>query len=304
MRVLNYCRLWGCGRWSVLYAYRIAFVQCKMTASASTSPLHVKMSWRRGKTSGWTAFDLEQRRKKGVEPEAKNESSPSISNSMDQIQNVSKNNSATKTVLEKSFVSVLQHSVNFPTFENRGDMGGKKMEIGSFDTSEYVNERNSVRDVVKALEMLKELHPWADQSLIEDVFVGVNNDVDKASALLKLMVSSEQSYKERKVAETEESKSNFEEFLLVENKSDTDLFEVSSLLDGLKGLKGDNTELTDEHASSEMLLHDDSHADIVLNSIKYIPTQPEWEEDDVYLLHRKEALRMMRCVAADSLIPF
>jgi hypothetical protein len=33
---------------------------------------------------------------------------------------------------------------------------------------------------------------------------------------------------------------------------------------------------------------------LILGHLKSIPVEPEWEEDDVYLSHRKNALRMMR----------
>ncbi|KAL3528162.1 hypothetical protein ACH5RR_012818 [Cinchona calisaya] len=270
---------------------------CKMTTSANASPQHMKMSCRRGRTSGWTAFDLEQRGKQGVEPEPKNESFPSISSSIGQIQNVSKN-TPNKIAWKKPFASVLQNSVNFLTSENCNDMGEKKMQVGSSRMSEYVNNNiNGVIEPVNAYDILKELHPWADQSLIEDVLAGVINDVDKASTLLKLMVSSGQNYKESELTETKESNADCKEPLVDENDRATDLTELSCL----DGLMTRNEELTDEHASSgKMLLCDDSHIKMILNSVKHLPVEPEWEEDDIYLVQRKEARRMMRSASRQS----
>ncbi|XP_027075234.1 uncharacterized protein [Coffea arabica] len=302
-----------------------------MTISSCARPLDAKMSWRRGKTSGWTAFDLEHRRKQGLEPEAKGESFPEISSSMDQDQKAL-TNTANKTALDKPFASLLQGAVNFPIKQKCSDMDEQKFQGGSSSASaDYLNAMNGVKDAFEANEMLKELHPWADQSLIEDVLAGVNYDVDKASSLLKMMVSYEQSYNDAKVIGTEELKFNHKESLVNENKSlaekDTKLAQVSCFLEGhvyknnqdltdeaekdinlaqmsclLEGpVCKNNQDLTDEHTSSrKMLLHDVSATKMILNSIKYLPIEPEWEEDDLYLIKRKDARKMMSSASRNS----
>ncbi|KAF9660860.1 hypothetical protein SADUNF_Sadunf19G0007600 [Salix dunnii] len=39
---------------------------------------------------------------------------------------------------------------------------------------------------------------------------------------------------------------------------------------------------------------------LILGHLKSIPVEPEWEEDDLYLSHRKNALRMMRLASRHS----
>ncbi|XP_027179579.1 uncharacterized protein LOC113778380 [Coffea eugenioides] len=262
-----------------------------LTTSASVQPLDTKMSRRRGKTSGCTAFDLEHRRKQRLEPEARDEFFPAISSSMEQSQKAL-TNIANITASEKHFASLLQDAVKFQIKPKRGDMHEKKLQGGC---------SSGVKDALKANGMLKELHPWADQCLIEDVLAGVDYDVDKASSLLKMMVSSEQKYNNIKITGTDELKFNRKKSLVNENKSlaekDTDLSQVMRLLEGL--VLSNNGDLTDERASSRrMLLHDVFATKMILNSIKSLPI--EREEDDVYLAQRKEAQKMTSSASRNS----
>lgn len=257
-------------------------LKCKSIPSTSASALQTKMS-RRGKAVGWAAFDLEQRRKLGLEPQAMIESFPSVSSS---ISRHSKN----VALLEKPFASVLQQSVNIPTLRHESNLHESQLPVCSPNacrrTTELVTEYISERSAKKALEMLKEIHPWADGGLIEDVLACTSDNVDKASTLLEEMVSSENCM-ENKDFETNALKSDTKESPLDGNKLSAgmtlDLAELTCHLQ--EGLNSNNANLKHEY---------DADLKMILDSMKHVTIEPEWEEDDVYLIHRKDALQMMR----------
>lgn len=251
------------------------------------------MSLRKGKTSGWTAFHLEQRRKMGLEPEASTESFPPVSSSVSKnIQNIA--------LLEMPFRSVLQNSDNFPSRNSHVNLSKKQLSVGSsitsMSTAELVNEYKCGRDHNNDLhKILKEIHPWADGSLIKDVLAGTDNNVCKASALLEEMVSLEENYKRCKDFENKDLKLIAEEGVVGRNDllsdRNMDLAELTCLLQD--GLKSNNSEFNHEC---------DTDLKILQNSLKCSTIEPEWEEDDVYLIHRKEALKKTRFVVSNLLI--
>lgn len=264
----------------------------RVKSDTSASPLHTNMSSRKGKTSGWAAFHLEQRRKMGLEPEASTESFPPVSSSVSKnIQNVA--------LLEMPFRSVLQNSDNFPSRNNHVNMSKKKLPVGSsinsMSTAELVSEYKCERDHNNdAHKILKEIRPWADGSLIADVLAGTDNNVCKASALLEEMFSSEENYKRCKDFENKDLKPITEEGVVGRNDlladGNMDLADLTSLLQ--EGLKSNNSEFNHEC---------NTDLKILLNSLKCSIIEPEWEEDDVYLIHRKEALKKMRYIVSNLL---
>ncbi|RVX21178.1 hypothetical protein CK203_002319 [Vitis vinifera] len=226
------------------------------------------MSSASGKSPGWAAFDLKQRQKQGLEPELDKEPYPPIPSSFTSLRPC--RNSASNGCSGRSFSSLLT----------------KVAEVSN---------------LVIAFNKLKELYSWADNSLIEDIMAAVDNDIDKASTLLGAMVStgSFEENKETSIVELNSTSGNpYENCKLQADNgvflgNGTVLSELSSTIGDL--LIDNNKGLTDECGSSGKNLFDDA-ADmtLILGRMKSIPIEPEWEEDDVYLSHRKDAIRFMR----------
>ncbi|CAI9108938.1 OLC1v1008650C3 [Oldenlandia corymbosa var. corymbosa] len=270
-----------------------------MASPAKSRPLDMKSSWKKGKISGWTAFDREKRHNDGGESEAETESFPSLSSSVEQIQNFLGNANG-RIVLEKPFTSVLRGPVNvFASGTNQYEMKRETPQVGSSNMSGNVN--NGVTDVTIAYDMLKKNHSWADQSLIEDVLAGLNYDVDEASTLLASMVSSENNSEENPLnANKELTSNNGNEFLLHESSADQHVH-LSAPNCLVEDLNVDHREYQDEQVSFEKIyVHDDLNSENSRIGIKYLPIEPEWEEDDIYLVYRKDALRSMRSASQHS----
>ncbi|RVW55293.1 hypothetical protein CK203_089030 [Vitis vinifera] len=216
------------------------------------------MSSASGKSPGWAAFDLKQRQKQGLEPELDKEPYPPIPSSFTSLRPC--RNSASNGCSGRSFSSLLVPSVNFPTLEENKDC--KKPMQGGNSGNKQQTKVAEVSNLVIAFNKLKELYSWADNSLIEDIMAAVDNDIDKASTLLGAMVST----------------GSFEE-----NK-ETSIVELNST----SGNPYENCKL---QADNGVFLGNDMT--LILGRMKSIPIEPEWEEDDVYLSHRKDAIRFM-----------
>ncbi|KAK4394263.1 hypothetical protein Sango_1897100 [Sesamum angolense] len=221
-----------------------------MSASTSESPVAGNRAKAKS-TLGWMAFDLKQRRKQqGLESDNDCEAYPSLSGpTVPQNKN--------QTLLREPFSSVVVASTDFPSIietKNRnlqrpGPVSnsclGTAVNIGSEATAE-------------AYRKLNHLHPWADESLIQDVLAGVNNNTEEALSLLEGMLISE-----NKDAKNMEVKSN------------------GMILNPFTS-----------KASPALLLH-------AAKSLPVAP-EPDWEEDDVYLIHRKDAIRLIRSASRHS----
>ncbi|CAN1342682.1 Polyadenylate-binding protein-interacting protein 7, partial [Linum perenne] len=132
-----------------------------------------------------------------------------------------------------------------------------------------------------SLEKLKELHSWADSSLIEDILAAAYGDVAKASSLLKEMCSSG----------TNNSNVN-KKRVLSGNTTDlaAEIADLSSTIEN--ALRGTHEPVQFNDATTNMKL--------VLQHLRAIPVEPEWEEKDIYLSHRKDAIKMMRSASQHS----
>ena len=243
-----------------------------------------RMSRGRGKTPGWAAFDLKQRQKQNLEGDAIKDPFPPIANTLTppvSSQNLMKNN--------KPFSSVLLPSVDFATLAENGKYKNPTLVGDSSGTCSNKNmEKNSH---VLVVNKLKELHHWADKSLIEDILEAADNNMDRASNLLEVLVAND-SIEENKQTPNVELNSTDKSFILGKTMNLTD---VSSTLDNC--LKYNSKELVDENDSFGRKFPDETlHEKLIIDQLKSIPVEPEWEEDDVYLIHRKDALKMMRCV--------
>lgn len=241
------------------------------------------MSWGRGKTPGWAAFDLKQRQKQNLEGDVIEDPFPPIANTLTPpvpSQNLMKNN--------KPFSSVLLPSVDFATLAENGKYKNPTLVGDSSGTSSSKNmEKNSH---VLVVNKLKELHQWADKSLIEDILEAADYNMDRASNLLEVLVAND-SIEENKQTPHVDSNSTDKSFIPGKTMNLTDL---SSTLDNC--LKYNSKELVDENDSFGRKFPDTLDKKLIIEQLKSVPVEPEWEEDDVYLIHRKDALKMMRCV--------
>ncbi|XP_065874438.1 uncharacterized protein [Euphorbia lathyris] len=241
-----------------------------------------KNSQSRGKSQGWAAVDLKNRQKK---PQfVDNDAFPPL-----------QTNSTTSLLPlpGRSFSSVVQSSAEFADCNKRTPLSNSSL----IDVTE-----RDIRDF--ALAKLQQLHSWADQGLIEDVMATVNNDTDKATALLTEMVSSDDS--EVKLETKEMNISDCYDFQCRkgEKASDfaADIADLSSTLED--ALEFAHKELMDIHTAHEQMLPDSESATanmkLILGHLKSLPVEPEWEENDVYLSHRRNALKMMRLASRHS----
>ncbi|XP_076886038.1 uncharacterized protein LOC143535757 [Bidens hawaiensis] len=131
-----------------------------------------------------------------------------------------------------------------------------------------------VENVSRVNEKLKVEHPWANENLIEDIMAAVDNDIDKASALLNEMAPHGR-LQEKKITELDH---NIEEV----------------------GLTATNDERLNEHNSSGSVLLGVNVPLGFMMDMSMIPVEPEWEDDDMYQMHRKEAIRAMRLASCHS----
>lgn len=268
-------------------------VRNKMTFS-DRSPLK-KVSRARGQSSGWAAFDLKQRQKYNVESEAEKDSFPPIGSSdfMEHGDKLIKK----KHFPVKTFSSVLLPDKTFQSLKG----GNRESTIFGSDSGGKYGGTTAQEDVNLATKKLKEQHPWAENSLIEDVLAVVSNNVGKALTLFETMASA----------------GNFEECRITSNpgpatsddipsdeKTDENLtlgkfkneipFRYS--LVGHLNNNNNNKDLEDRNASSDQKLPDDDNLRCKIGLLNSVPVEPEWEEeeDDIYIRHRKDALKTMR----------
>ncbi|XP_028808779.1 uncharacterized protein LOC114763322, partial [Neltuma alba] len=279
----------------------------KLTMSARSSLK--KMSQAKGQSSGWAAFDFKQRQKQGLESEVAQDPFPAIAskrNSLPQGEKMLRNNHA----LLKSFSSVLLPSINFPAAKENGN---NKTMFLSGDSGGNHRSAVPLKDATLATKKLKEQHCWAENSLIEDVLATVSNDISKASTFLEAMASSV-NFEEHIMASAVNSEDQNESIvprsaaladipcdkankgLALENP--TDLAPFGSTHSGHhkdydKDHEGGKTSLVQSFSGHENLRFNTG----LLNSV---PVEPEWEEDDVYLSHRMNALRVMRSASRHS----
>ncbi|RWR78676.1 Smr protein/MutS2 C-terminal [Cinnamomum micranthum f. kanehirae] len=237
--------------------------------TTSSSPLHLKMSQTRHRSSGWAAFDLKHGQKQCSKPELNADPFPPIleTTSAGVAGNLARNHCQ----LTRPFSSVVQPSSDFQVLTS-GSKIGMPVNNSNRKMNNQITEESSMTPI---LAKLRQLHSWADDSLVEDILTTVNNDQEKASALLKAMVSSG----------SEDSKKKVQEL--------SPVFE--------NHLCNEKTELMNEADSLENQPSDCTAAvKFVPGHLFSIPIEPEWEEDDVYFRHRKEAIKIMRSSSQHS----
>ncbi|OVA07442.1 Smr protein/MutS2 C-terminal [Macleaya cordata] len=267
----------------------------KMTISASTS--HSKML-ARGRSAGWAAFDLKQQEKQGLRPESETDPYPPIANALTSIPLNGVVNGRSSSV--RSFSSVVQPSIDSPNLMGNGhDFKGQLLVASS--------SRKLGNKVVTDLDKLNELHNWADDCLIEDILGAVNNDFSRASALLQSMVSSGSSKGTIKPSLAENC-SSFEDRILDKQSEQADIdvclektTDSMGMSFALEECLFEQKEEKGEGFSSDTNLSDNTTpVKLISRQFIFAPVEPEWEEDDVYLSHRKDAIRAVRSAAQHS----
>ncbi|XP_009333772.2 uncharacterized protein LOC103926683 [Pyrus x bretschneideri] len=253
------------------------------------------MSRARDESGGWAAFDLKQRQKKGLEPQVYKDPFLTIPNTLTSLHprvNVPRNND----LPGRPFSTLLLPSVDCST-SAENSVGKRPLLDGDSSGKQYT----SVEDNTSSMKKIMDLYPWADDFLIEDIMVAMDNDMDKASILLKQWFPPAAVERITKLAFQKNNSSS--------NVSLSDREYVPQSPSGISNrnstiqncLKENKIELlTGDDYGVQKLAIDAANRKLVLGSLESVPIEPEWEEDDVYLKHRKDALRMMRSASQHS----
>lgn len=256
------------------------------------------MSWMKGKSSGWTAFDLKQRQKQGLESEVQNDPFPPVSTSVNTaLVDVRGKLRRNHEPSEKSFSSVLLPPSKFAAltgkkdYGNRESGGGRKSKPGTLILP--ANSHDS------AFMKLKKMNSWADDNLIRDILISTEDNFEMALDFLEGMVSAGK--------EGEEPTSKNEGYSSDNRRSEYTTVgrTITSSVRRAARSTCEDAGKYDLHASngssdlvnasdSEKFSDDISELDSIIQRLQSIPVEPEWEEDDLYLSHRKDALKMMR----------
>lgn len=257
----------------------------------------------RGKSSGWTAFTLKQQTH-GHESEVDRDPYPPISSSHSSLYN-SQNIRRNPNLQVRPFSSVIPCSVKSQTSARKKD--SKNPMLSANSTSQEQSGSLVIQETSHdmTIEKLNRLHSWADSSLIEDIMLAVDNDIEKASAILNGMDSSSGEDKEAKIAEMSSDdgcmkcdKMYYEKFSLKR----LDFAAEDDPADKYKALTDINTsygEKPSELASINTTFgvnfsNTAGNMESMMELLCSVPVEPEWEEDDLYLNLRKEAIKMMR----------
>ncbi|AED93178.1 unnamed protein product [Arabidopsis thaliana] len=261
------------------------------------------MSWMKGKSSGWTAFDLKQRQKQGLESEVEGDPFPPVSTSVNASFGVRGRLRRNHEPSEKSFSSVLLPPSRFPALTENKDCGNQ--ERGGCCRRKPDTLSLPVNSHDLAFTKLKEMNSWADDNLIRDVLLSTEDDFEMALAFLKGMVSSGK--------EDEEPTSKIEGYSSDNRRSEYRTFEktvTSSVKMAARSTfedagkydleNSDGSSFLVNASDNEKFPDDISELDSIIQRLQSIPIEPEWEEDDLYLSHRKDALKVMRSASNHS----
>lgn len=254
------------------------------------------MSWVRGKSSGWAAVNLKQQ-KRGLQDEIEPESFPPISTTLSSLPphgNLHRVDSRSG----RPFSSALLPSADSLTLPETS--GAKKTVLGD---SSIQGGKKVIEEIFLALRKLKELHSWADFRLIEDVMEAVNNNINEASILLKAMVSNEtfennnemstlglHSYNDISCSGKNNVSVPLEKTVNIPILSST----IKNVHQNNIACDEDDTKLIEDNYCERNFFHNVGNPKLSLGCSNSVPIEPEWEEDDIYLSHRKDAISMIR----------
>lgn len=235
------------------------------------------------KTSGWAAFGLQQRQKQHLGSETEEDPFPPITTAQSPLQTC-RNINRFNDFPRKPFSSTLRPSSDFPVLANKMETGSKsQLHVGDSSKSQSQLSKASL-DTKNAIrfEKLKEVHEWADDGLIKDIMGAVDNDIDKASNLLEGMALNS-------MFRAVEGQHNAYGHSL-NDTSRKDVYFASR-----KNAVLDEPSKTGDYKN--FASDDSAKAKLILGDQIFVPFETEWEEDnDVYAIHRKDAIRMMRYV--------
>lgn len=255
----------------------------------------IRPARQRAKVSGWAAFDVQQR---GGVPNTGGDRFPPLSipssSSSHYIHRKPSQGSVidNNSLKEKNTASaVVRHedisfmSVNSRTKPCKGF--AQLIEKAAVKPGNFIDPHpnpslastpmlHCVTDHVKhkkvAVEKLQALYSWADENLIEDILMAVNYNFEQASASLQSMAVMD----------------------LPESLDPSDAYEAFENSQPDKSSEGSCPLLP------ECLGFENLHLTSARGHTPTAPPEPEWEEEDVYLKHRKEALRMLRAAERHS----
>ncbi|XP_038898473.1 uncharacterized protein LOC120086100 [Benincasa hispida] len=270
-------------------------------------PYSNDLSWVTGNYPGWEEFNLKQHNR-GLQDETDLEPLPPMltgHSSLPPCESLHRVYGCSG----KSFSSVPRASADSLTSPE--NYGAKKTIP---DDSSIQSGKKVVEESADGLAFwkLKELHSWADFSLIVDIMEAVNNNFNEASTLLKTMVSSDNFDINDEMSTLVLDSAND---LLCNGKNDvsTSLERTanipipSSTLKDVQGVHQNNnaceenyTKLFENNYFERNFFHNAGYPKIGLGLSKSVPIEPEWEEDDIYLSHRKDAIAMMRSASQHS----
>ncbi|KAG6628212.1 uncharacterized protein LOC122297128 [Carya illinoinensis] len=241
------------------------------------------MSRGKSKSPGWAAFDLKHRQKQGLDfdPHIPEEDPfPPIRSSL--------------TPPDPTNIMPFS-SLLIPSLDN-GNRKKTATTVG--DSSNNFVQQD---DRVLAVQKLKELHRWADNSLLEDVLAAADDNVDSASAFLKAMFPINDTLEDEPTVVAETNYTSNELCGAKRDQNDSlgntmSLADRSSTLEDSLQYKSHESE--DQYFSFGEKLSDDTK--LILERLKSVPVEPEWEEDDIYLIHRKDALKTIRSASQHS----
>ncbi|KAL4038549.1 hypothetical protein IC575_002171 [Cucumis melo] len=265
------------------------------------------LSWMMGKSPGWEEFNLQQHNR-GLQGEKDPEAFPPMLTNHPSLPPY-ENLHGVYGRLGRSFASEPLPSADSLT--SPGNYGAKNTipDDSGIQSGKKVVEENT--DVL-AFWKLKEIHSWADFSLIVDIMDAVNNNFDEASTLLKTMVSSDNFEINNEISTLGLHSAND---LLCNGDNDVSISSertingpiLSPTLKAAQGMhQNDNTGGED---CTKLFVNDyfernffpnAGNSKIALGCSKSVPIEPEWEEDDIYLSHRKDAIAMMRSASQHS----
>ncbi|KAG6576051.1 hypothetical protein SDJN02_24752, partial [Cucurbita argyrosperma subsp. argyrosperma] len=268
----------------------------------STLGLHSSndVSLVRGKSPGWEEFNLKQQNR-GLQDRIDPKPFPPMPSALSSLPPRENLHGVNGCPGRSSSSSPLPSADSLTSPENY--IAKKILGDSSIQNGRKVVEETT--DVL-AFWKLKELHTWADFSLIVDIMEAVDNNFNEASTYLNKMVSSDN------VEICNEMSTlglHSADGLPCNGKNDVTIslgrtvnnpIPSSTLKDVQDMHQNINDKLFENNYHERNFFHNVGNPKIALYCSKSAPIEPEWEEDDIYLSHRKDAIAMMRSASQHS----
>ncbi|KAI4385188.1 hypothetical protein MLD38_003242 [Melastoma candidum] len=256
-------------------------------------PAGARQSRARGKSPGWAAFDLKQRSGAPM-PRTEDEPFPLISGAPASSSLPLNNRSR---ISGKPFSLVLLPSDGFPRLANERTRGGNT-HTGRHSQRPESSGSIYGGNIAVEMEKLKELHSWADEDLIRDIYEALGCSFSKTTSLLEGMAI-EQSVEAEKDKQKKMSKNHYARIA----SSDGQVADEASSL-GIYVNPGNQDE-TDVSFGVRTCEQDPKHdtrdtKGSTAGCTASLRVEPKWEEEDAYLRSRRNALHAMRSASRHS----